>query len=134
VKIEWLYEAQMEYKELLSYYKNTVGLQAARKFSQEILGSISGLEQFTEMGLLKEERLLGRYGFRALFIGKYVCIYRVDEDAVRRELRNAIRIFDENGCKWDITLKDLETTSGDSGAIIRWTAIVREELERHYGR
>jgi len=83
VKIEWLYEAQMEYKELLSYYKNTVGLQAARKFSQEILGSISGLEQFTEMGLLKEERLLGRYGFRALFIGKYVCIYRVDEDAVR---------------------------------------------------
>ena len=35
------------------------------------------------MGVLKEEKLLGRYGFRALFIGKYVCIYRVDEDAVR---------------------------------------------------
>ena len=62
------------------------------------------------------------------------CSRGVDEDAVRRELRNAIRIFDENGCKWDITLKDLETTSGDSGAIIRWTAIVREELERHYSR
>lgn len=83
MKIEWLYEAQMEYKELLSYYKNTVGVQAAKKFSEDILGTISNLENFPEMGILKEERLLGRYGFRALFIGKYVCIYRVDEDAGR---------------------------------------------------
>ena len=83
MKIEWLYEAQMEYKELLSYYKNTVGVQAARKFSDEILGTIGKLASFPEMGVLKSERLLGKYGFRALFIGKYVCIYRVDEDAVR---------------------------------------------------
>ena len=83
MKIEWLYEAQMEYKELLSYYKNTVGVQTAKKFSEDILETISNLENFPEMGILKEERLLGRYGFRALFIGKYVCIYRVDEDAVR---------------------------------------------------
>lgn len=83
MKIEWLYEAQMEYKELLSYYKNTVGIQAAQKFSEEILGTINNLKTFPEMGLLKSERLLGKYGFRALFIGKYVCIYRVDEDAVR---------------------------------------------------
>ena len=30
------------------------------------------------------------------------------------------------------TLKDLETTSGDPTAIIRWTEIVRDELDRHY--
>ena len=83
VKIEWLYVAQMEYRELLSYYKNTVGTQAAKKFSEDILGAVSNLSSFPEMGILKSERLLGKYGFRALFIGKYVCIYRVDEDAVR---------------------------------------------------
>ena len=83
MKIEWLYEAQAEYRELLSYYRNTVGISAARKFADSILETVSRLAEFPEMGVLKEEKLLGRYGFRALFIGKYVCIYRVDEDAVR---------------------------------------------------
>ena len=83
MKIEWLYEAQAEYRELLSYYRNTVGISSARKFADNILETVSRLAEFSEMGVLKEEKLLGRYGFRALFIGKYVCIYRVDEDAVR---------------------------------------------------
>ncbi len=83
MKIEWLYEAQAEYRELLSYYRNTVGVFAARKFADNILETVSRLAEFPEMGVLKEEKLLGRYGFRTLFIGKYVCIYRVDEDAVR---------------------------------------------------
>ena len=83
MKIEWLYEAQAEYRELLSYYRNTVGISSARKFADNILETVSRLAEFPEMGVLKEEKLLGRYGFRALFIGKCVCIYRVDEDAVR---------------------------------------------------
>ena len=83
MKIEWLYEAQAEYRELLSYYRNTVGVSAARKFADNILETVSRLAEIPEMGVMKEEKLLGRYGFRALFIGKYVCIYRVDEDAVR---------------------------------------------------
>lgn len=83
MKIEWLYEAQVEYRELLSYYRNTVGLQAARRFSQMILGEIEKLSDFPNLGVLKENTLLGRHGFRALFIGKYVCVYRIDEDAVR---------------------------------------------------
>lgn len=61
------------------------------------------------------------------------CSRGVDEAFVRGELRRVMDVFDQNGCKWDVTLKDLETTSGDPGAIVRWTAIVREELERRYG-
>ncbi len=61
------------------------------------------------------------------------CSHGLDEAFVRRELRNAMDIFDENKCVWDVTLKDLETTSGDPTAVVRWTAIVREELERRYG-
>ena len=82
MKVEWLYEAQMEYRELLNYYKNTVGAESARKFAKQIFGTIKRLEQFPEMGVLKQERLLGKYGFRALFIGKYVCIYRIEEQNV----------------------------------------------------
>lgn len=37
----------------------------------------SRLADFPEMSVLKEGKLLGRHSFRALFIGKYVCIYRV---------------------------------------------------------
>ncbi len=61
------------------------------------------------------------------------CSYRVDEDFIRRELRQVMDIFDANRCVWDVTLKDLETTGGDPTAIVRWTAIVREELEKRYG-
>ena len=61
------------------------------------------------------------------------CSFGVNESAVRDELRRVMDIFDKNHCVWDITLKDLETTGGDPDAIVRWTAIVRDELEKHYG-
>ena len=35
------------------------------------------------MGVLKYDTLMGKYGFRALFIDKYVCVYKVESDAVR---------------------------------------------------
>jgi plasmid stabilization system protein ParE len=82
MKIEWLYEAQVEYRELLSYYKNTVGTDGARAFSKRILETVQKLETFPEMGLIKEELLTGKLGFSSLFIGKYVCIYRIETDTV----------------------------------------------------
>lgn len=82
MKIEWLYEAKAEYRDLLLYHKNIVGRQSAERFSQQILSAVRQLERFPEMGVVKESQLLGRYGFRALFIGKYVCIYRIVEHTV----------------------------------------------------
>lgn len=35
-------------------------------------------------------------------------------------------------CKYDITLKDVETVSGSAAAIIDWTRIVRDEINRAY--
>lgn len=58
--------------------------------------------------------------------------FGVDEDFVRQELRKAFDIFDANNCVFDITLKDVETVSGDENAIINWTKIVREEIEKRY--
>lgn len=82
MKIEWLHEARMEYRDLLLYHKNMVGKQSAAKFADNILSSVKKLETFPEMGVLKEAQLLGRYGFRALFVGKYVCIYRIVDETV----------------------------------------------------
>ena len=56
----------------------------------------------------------------------------VDESFVRNELQQAFDIFDANGCMFDINLKDVETVSGDAGALIRWCQIVRDEIEKRY--
>ena len=82
MKVEWLYEAQMEYRNLLNYHKNTVGSESARKFAKNIMNSVRHLEKFPEMGVLREDKLLGRFGFRVLFIDKYACIYRINGDQV----------------------------------------------------
>lgn len=82
MKIEWLYEAQAEYRDLLSFHLNNVGRDSARRFADRILGAVGKLEMFPEMGVLRENTLLGKHGFRALFIGKYACIYRIDGDFV----------------------------------------------------
>jgi len=58
--------------------------------------------------------------------------YGLDENFVRENLRETFDIFDANGCKFDITLKDVETVGGDETRIIRWTSIVDEEIKRHY--
>lgn len=58
--------------------------------------------------------------------------FGVDEEFVRRNLRETFDIFDANGCKFDITLKDVETVSRDENAIIKWTQIVRDEIDRRY--
>ncbi len=82
MKIEWLFEAQMEFRDLLTYYRVNAGAPYARKFSDKILDSVEQLEQFPEMGVLREDGLMGKYGFRALFIDQYVCVYRIDGDKV----------------------------------------------------
>jgi toxin ParE1/3/4 len=83
MRIEWLHEAQMEYKEFLLFYKNKVGIQYAEAFAKKILSCVNQLADFPEMGVQKDN-LLGRYGFRALFVDKYVVIYRISttEDKV----------------------------------------------------
>ena len=82
MRIEWLYEAQREYAELLNYYRYQVSLEAARKFSVKIQDSIENLSLFPEMGVLKQDTLMGKYGFRAIFIEQYVCIYKITEDCI----------------------------------------------------
>ena len=82
MKIEWLYEARNEYRDILQFYKTEVGAKYARAFAEKVLSATKQLSRFPESGVLREETLLGRYGFRALFIDHYVCVYKIQGDTV----------------------------------------------------
>ena len=40
------------------------------------------MSSFPESGVLKRETLMGKYGFRALFIDQYVLIYRIQGERI----------------------------------------------------
>lgn len=82
MKIEWFSEARNEFRDYLLYYRNKVGVKYARDFSEKVLSSVEQLAQFPEMGVLRQNTLMGKYGFRALFVEQYVCVYRIEEDTV----------------------------------------------------
>lgn len=82
MKVEWLNEARNEFLAFLKYYKTEVGVSYAKKFADKILRSTEQLADFPESGVLKYDTLMGKHGFRALFIDQYVCIYKVEFDAV----------------------------------------------------
>lgn len=82
MKVKWLYEARNEYRDILQFYKTEVGAKYAWAFAEEILSAAKQLSSFPESGVLREETIMGRYGFRALFIGHYVCIYKIQGETV----------------------------------------------------
>ena len=82
MKVEWLYVAQCEFRDFLSYYKTNVGQKYAQKFSDQVLDAVEKLESFPKMGVLRKDTLMGKYGFRALFINQYVCVYKIEGERV----------------------------------------------------
>ncbi|MFP4383559.1 MAG: hypothetical protein ACLFSE_05895 [Spirochaetia bacterium] len=52
-----------------------------------------------------------------------------DKDSLRKKLRQDFEILRENGCLFDVTLKDVETVRGQEKRLETWIRIVREELE-----
>lgn len=82
VRVEWLSEARGEFRAFLQYYKTEVGTQYAERFANKVLSSVEQLSEFPEMGVLKHDSVMGRYGFRALFIDQYVCVYKIEGETV----------------------------------------------------
>ena len=82
MKVEWLYEARNEYRDILQFYRGQVGTKDARAFADKILKAARQLSSFPESGVLKRETLMGKYGFRALFIDQYVLVYKIQGETV----------------------------------------------------
>ena len=58
--------------------------------------------------------------------------FGINEDYIRKYIQNGMDILKENNCKYDITLKDVETASNDRNAIINWTHIVRDMINKNF--
>jgi len=54
----------------------------------------------------------------------------LDEDFVRKHMREHFETFKENNNYFDITLKDVETINKKPENVIKWVKIVREEIDR----
>jgi hypothetical protein len=52
----------------------------------------------------------------------------IDEDYIRTTVTEADRIFNANGCVYDITLKDVHRVDGDPGNVKRWVDCVKASL------
>lgn len=83
MRIEWLYEAQCEFEELLSYYRSRGGREAAAGFAEKILSAVERLAVSPRAGVLRRNTPLGKHGFRALLVEQYACIYRIEDGIVR---------------------------------------------------
>lgn len=82
MKVEWLYEARNEYRDILQFYRSQVGTKYARAFVDKILKAARQLSSFPESGVLKCETLMGKYGFRALFVDQYVLVYKIQGETI----------------------------------------------------
>ena len=82
MKVEWLYEAQVEYRSLLLFYKTKLGIQYAEAFAGKIGKGVRQLASFPESGVLRKDTLMGKHEFRALFIDQYVCVYKIEGSTV----------------------------------------------------
>ena len=110
MRVEWLNEARNEFLAFLKFYKTEVGIPYAKKFAEKILHATEQLADFPELGVLKYDTLMGKHGFRALFIDQYVCIYKIEmdtvyiyhfADAAMVIFRSAICGY-ESGCESDV--------------------------------
>ena len=55
-----------------------------------------------------------------------------DPDYTRKTVKEHIDLFKANNCKFDVTLKDVETTGGNPENVVRWLKIVREEINKAF--
>lgn len=68
MKVAWLNEARNGFLVFLKYYKTEAGAPYAKKLADKVLHATQQLADFPEMGVLKYDTLMGKHGFRALFI------------------------------------------------------------------
>ncbi len=67
-------------RQIARYKIKTVDLKSAENFIKKILDTMRLLEETPLLGPLHHDSDLRRLGYRKLFCGEYICIYKVVED------------------------------------------------------
>ena len=74
--------AQRELEEIAQIHLNLAGPESARKITNEILDTLSRLEQFPLSGHIPADKELRGGGYRYVIAGKYICVYRLIAETV----------------------------------------------------
>jgi hypothetical protein len=83
------------------------------------------------VNLPKMAEVLGpRYVFSRKPAPADLAMSRFDEDRIRRQLREEMRILRQNDCRAEFVMTDNHTIARDPQRVIRWVQIAREEAER----
>jgi hypothetical protein len=75
------------------------------------------------------EKLGKRYLFSMKPNPAYLAMDSFDEDAIRKDLREAMRVCRAQGCHMEVIMKDCHTIRNDPRRVVRWVQIAREEAE-----
>ena len=73
------------------------------------------------------EKLQDRYIFSLKPHPGYLAVSPIDEDFIRKSLREALKITRTNNCHVEIIMKDNHTLANHPENAIRWCQIAKEE-------
>ena len=82
MKIEYLEAAMHDLDSIMDYYYGQFGLESAMKVYDQIKSSIAHLADQPQMGVPSKDRLLKQLGYRELYSGRFVIVYRPEHDIV----------------------------------------------------
>ena len=81
-RVELLNPAWLDLDAIADYHMLEVGVNSARKITEQILKAIERLELFPLSCPLAPYKELAEQGYRVLVCGKYVCIYKLKGNTV----------------------------------------------------
>ena len=79
LRIEYLKTALSDLDNITDYYFALFGIESAMKVYDQIRASVGQLDEYPGSGVPCKDRQLKNLGYRELFSGRFVIVYRVDE-------------------------------------------------------
>ncbi|MCK4284291.1 MAG: hypothetical protein KAX44_08240 [Candidatus Brocadiae bacterium] len=74
-----------------------------------------------------------RYGFSRKPNPTMISTETFDEDFIRDDLTETLRITKAHGCPVEIVMKDVHTLNREPGRLARWVQLAREQVDEVYG-
>lgn len=82
MKVEYLEAAVSDLDNIMDYYFGQFGIESAMKVYGQIKGSISHLAEHSNLVVPSKERLLRQLGYRELYSGRFVAVYRIENEII----------------------------------------------------
>lgn len=82
IHVRFTAKALADIDQIAEYHLRRVGPQSAQRITDRLLSEIAMLEEQPYMGPIHSDPVLAKRQYRKLVCGDYICIYRVDADAV----------------------------------------------------